>query len=107
MKDLLAFIEHRLDAIVSSPKTFGSQEAREAQVILLLDMRSVATGGSGYTASGKMLAFFRENVDDSTSHTKLHQHNLPETLFGKLLAQFIREQTALHEATFHKISGGQ
>lgn len=44
MIDMVAWIDERIKAMFESPRSWGSDEAIEMQVLLLLEMRAVAIG---------------------------------------------------------------
>jgi hypothetical protein len=91
MNQTITYIDKRLEGMAASPKTFGSQEAREMQAILLLEIRSVAMGSNGYDIRGNMVRFVRGFVDGSSGSKPLHAYGFPDTLFDDLLSRFVRD----------------
>jgi len=98
MNNVIERIDNRLFAIIRSPTTFGGQEAREAMVVMLIELRGVALGRTGYDAHGNMIKFVRDNVDSTCGANRLCDRKFPEVLFSRLLDQFIREQRMLQGA---------
>lgn len=97
MNCTMAYIDERLQGMIRAPKTFGGQEARELQTILLLELRAATLGRIDNTRVN-LVRFIRENVDESCSASPLNVRSLPDTLFDKLLSQFIREQISFQDA---------
>jgi hypothetical protein len=98
MDKVIERIDNRLSALIRSPTTFGGQEAREAMAVLLIELRDVALGRTGYDAHSNMIKFVRENVDSTCGANRLYERKFPEVLFNRLLDQFIREQIMLQGA---------